>query len=258
MPLAEAPAQEAAPAPVPADPVDPVSETDPGDTSWLYILGGLAALAGLIALFVFARRRQSADVYEGTYVEPVAVAPVIAPEPTVAYAPPVAPVPVAVERPQVELNMRPVRAGSDGDDARVDFELTVENSSGVPAHDVKVSTWMLSRGASDAERLLIDPPAEAELTRMTLEPSAAKRVDVSLAMPASDVHVSNGDGTLGYTPIVVADARYPLPDGGEGRISAAFAVGVADGAGGIAPLAIDDATLHEDVGAALHGELERA
>ena len=58
-------------------------------------------------------------------------------------------------------------------------------------------------------------------------------------------------------PVVVADARYRLPDGGEGRTSASFAVGVPDGEE-LAHFGIDNPSgLHEDVVARPLGEPER-
>ena len=59
--------------------------------------------------------------------------------------------------------------------------------------------------------------------------------------------------------MVVADARYTLPDGSEGRTHASFAVGVAEGEGeALAPFPIDRSSgLSENVEARLHGEPER-
>jgi hypothetical protein len=57
--------------------------------------------------------------------------------------------------------------------------------------------------------------------------------------------------------VVVADARYTLPDGSEGRTHAAFEIGRSE-EGGIAPFPIDRSSgLIENVEARLHGEPER-
>ncbi|MBC7987364.1 MAG: hypothetical protein H7X93_11970, partial [Sphingomonadaceae bacterium] len=60
----------------------------------------------------------------------------------------------------------------------------------------------------------------------------------------------------GALPVVVADARYRLPDGSEGRTAASFAVGVPHGEhlDGFAPGA---AEMREDIEARLDQVLER-
>ena len=56
---------------------------------------------------------------------------------------------------------------------------------------------------------------------------------------------------------MVADARYTLPDGSEGRTHASFAVGLPSG-DGLEPFAVDlPSGLRDDVEARLHGEPER-
>jgi hypothetical protein len=57
--------------------------------------------------------------------------------------------------------------------------------------------------------------------------------------------------------VVVADARYRLPDGSEGRTHASFAFGLPSG-DGLAPFDADEPSgLRDDVEARLHGEPER-
>ena len=60
-------------------------------------------------------------------------------------------------------------------------------------------------------------------------------------------------------PVVVADARYTLPDGSEGRTHAAFAVGLPEARpDDLAPFPVDRSSgLRENVEARLHGEPER-
>jgi hypothetical protein len=76
-------------------------------------------------------------------------------------------------------------------------------------------------------------------------------MEASVALPTADVE---GDAVL---PVVVADARYRLPDGSEGRTSASFAVGVPDGEE-LAHFGIDNPSgLHEGVVAKPLGEPQR-
>ena len=158
-------------------------------------------------------------------------------------------------RPWIEFLMRPLRAGTTSDDAVVEFELTVGNTGSVRAKDVRISTWMFAAGSaeeSDMERMLIDPPAEARVSEITIEPGDGTRVEGSLALPKSGLHGS-------ILPIVVADARYRLADGSEGRTSASFEVGMSDGEEeALNPFPIDRTSgLIEGVEARLHGDLER-
>ncbi len=258
-PAAEAPIPVPAPEAVPVDAAVPVTTEDGGGAIWPWLLGGVLLIA---ALFLFARRRRraSAEVYEETYQaapEPLveresvlAAAPSDGPDPLVAAAA-VAGEPAG--RPWIDLQMRPVRAGVTGEGAVVEFELTVDNEGNAPARDVRISTFMLAAGSpqeSEMERMLIEPPAGASLPEVDLDAGQAKRVEAAVALPTSGL----ADAVL---PVVVADARYTLPDGSEGRTSASFAVGVA----------IDDelahfdvehpSGLHDDVEARLRGEPER-
>ena len=142
-------------------------------------------------------------------------------------------------------------AGVSGDDARVEFELTVDNRGPVAAEDVRISTWMLAAGSSEAEQALIQPSDSADTAPVTIAAGQARTVEASVALPTSQVE---GDAVL---PVVVADARYRLPDGSEGRTSASFAVGVPDGEE-LAHFGIDNPSgLHEDVVARPLGEPER-
>jgi Meckel syndrome type 1 protein len=211
---------------------------------WL-VLGALLIAA---AALLFARRRRTRSrVYEEAYVpeaEPVAVAPAVAAVPAAAAEP--------AGAPDIALRMRPVRAGVAGDDARVEFELTVDNRGSAPARDVRVSTWMLAAGSSEAEQALIEPRAAADTAPVTLGAGEARTVEAQVALPTSQI---DGDAVL---PVVVADARYLLPDGSEAHATARFAVGVPDGE----ELAHFDTEhpsgLHEGVVAQALGETERA
>jgi hypothetical protein len=232
---------------------------------------------------------------EEAYVEPVAVAPVVEPLAVAAVAPrkepeflqrtqPAAIEQVAVapdevkmvdtdaaevaaltagsapvaERPWLEFAMRPVRAGTNVDEALVEIELTVGNSGTVPAKDVRISTFLLSSdpNGSEMERVLIDPPVDATTDPVTIGPGEGKRIDATLALLKSDM----GENLpASFRPIVVADARYTLADGSEGRTSASFEIGVTPEEGeGLDPIELSRSSMHENVGAELHGEPLRA
>lgn len=259
-----------------------------------WILGGLAViLAAAAAIFLLRRRRADDDLLvreTATTTEPVAYHP--APQPvaprsdigvaaaaaTQVMAPvadrrpsaePIveahveaklaeaddavlervvdAPAPVA-NRPWLELGLHPVRAGTSEEEALVDIELTVGNSGDTPARDVRISTFLLADAeSSELEQLLTSHGPAADVPAVTIDAGDGTRVDAHLAMPK---------GELGrtFTPVVVAEARYRLPDGREGRTSAAFRIGrAAPSADGVGPIGATRPHLVEDLEAELLG-----
>lgn len=237
-----------------------------------------------------------APYVEETYVEPLSAASVDEPLPVVAVAPrkepeflrraePVGAIePVAVapdevhvgepaaddvaeltagtapvaERPWLEFAMRPVRAGTNVDEALVEIELTVGNSGTVSAKNVRISTFMLSSDpdGTEMERLLVQPPADATTDPVTINPGEGKRIDATLALLKSDMGENLPSS---FRPIVVADARYTLADGSEGRTSASFEIGVTpEEGGGLDPIELSRASMFENVSAELHGAPQHA
>jgi hypothetical protein len=255
-PVAQTPPLEVLPETAPA-PVATTVETEDSRDSYLpWLLGGLLLL-GALAFFALRGRRRAVVHDEMAYqpapapaVVPVAAAPVaVAP----AAAPIVTPVETVVPagRPELNLTMRPVRAGVSGDDARVEFELTVGNTGPVAAENVRISTWMLAAGSSEAESALIVPRDHADTPPVTIGAGESRTMEASVALPTAELE---GDAVL---PVVVADARYRLPDGSEGRTSASFAVGVPDGED-LAHFGIENPSgLHEGVVARALHEPER-
>lgn len=161
------------------------------------------------------------------------------------------------DRPQLELAMRPIRAGVNRDEGVVEFELTIANAGGVEAQDVRVAAFMLSDrpGQGDAiERLLIDPPADHVVDADSIAPGGGARIDAAVTLPRDDLHVASDEaGHAGFTPVVLADARYRLPDGSEGRTAAAFTIGRVDGGDVLMPIAVEDEpAMYADIEARLH------
>jgi hypothetical protein len=150
------------------------------------------------------------------------------------------------------LAVRAVRAGVGEENACVEFELTVHNTGSAPAEDVRISTFLLPGGSSqrsEMEQARINPPPEARFPE-PIHAGDAKRISAAVALPRN--------GLAGaILPVVVADARYRLPDGSEGRTSAAFAVGVPWGEE-LAHFDTDNPSgLHEGVEARPQGEPQR-
>ncbi|MDB5703081.1 MAG: hypothetical protein JWN66_197 [Sphingomonas bacterium] len=165
--------------------------------------------------------------------------------------------PVA-DRPWLEFALRPVRAGTNVDEALVEIELTVGNSGSVAAKDVRISTFMFASepaNAADMEQMLVDRGNDG-VEPVTIEPGEGTRVDATLALSKADlIETTNGS----IRPIVVAEARYPLPDGTEGRTSASFTIGVSEEGGPVmAPIQLNERAMHDDVEARLYGVPEHA
>ncbi|MES2098089.1 MAG: hypothetical protein V4459_15160 [Pseudomonadota bacterium] len=165
--------------------------------------------------------------------------------------------PVA-ERPWLEFAMRPVRAGTNVDEALVEIELTVGNSGSVSAKDVRISTFLLSGDVrrAEMEKLLINPPSDATTDPVTIKPGEGKRIDATLALLKADMGENLPSS---FRPVVVADARYTMADGSEGRTSASFLVGVTPEEGTVLePIELSRSSMHDNVGAELQGEAVHA
>ncbi|CAM3105566.1 hypothetical protein SPAN111604_03810 [Sphingomonas antarctica] len=233
----------AAPAPTTPVATQQTTTTTQSSFNWLWAALGVGVLAVLGALVFFRRRRDEELVYdepvyveEPVYAEPVAVAEPLIAEPVVAE-------PLTTDRPQIEIGIRPIRAGSDNGQARVDYEVIVENAGALDARDVTVTSWLLNGESSDAERDIIE-----------------SHVDVAAGEATTVVGTASVDTDRAtFRPVVAADARYTLPDGSQGHIAARFAVGVDGGEPGrITPIVLDRDEMRNDLGARLEGEVERA
>ncbi|MDO7842357.1 hypothetical protein [Sphingomonas immobilis] len=279
-----APAQPAADTSAQSTTTQQTTNTDAAPL-WPWLVAGGLIVLGLTAFFALRRRRADEEVYyeetyaEPAYVEPVAATPVaepvyvapvaVAAEPLVETDVAVAPTqaeltepesddvaaltdaaaPVA-NRPWLEFAMRPISASTNADEAMVEIELTVGNSGSIAAEHVQISTFMFPAGHTDAtemERLLLERGAHEGVT---IEPGEGTRLDATLSVLRSQLE---GD----FQPVIVADARYRLPDGSEGRTAASFAIGLSD-RDGISPIPTDDKGRHEDISAVLYGEPEHA
>ena len=154
-------------------------------------------------------------------------------------------------RPWIELGLRPVSAGTSEEEAMVDFELTVGNSGDTEARNVRISSFMLAEEAESTEmdRLLTEHRSDTIVPLVSIEPGDGARVDAHLAVPK---------GELGRTfnPVVVAEARYTLPDGREARTSAAFRIGRPAYEGGIGAIGSSRPHVVEDLAAELYGQPE--
>lgn len=156
-------------------------------------------------------------------------------------------------RPWIELGLRPVSAGTTEEEAMVDFELTVGNSGDIEARNVRISSFMLAEEgeSTEMERMLMEHRSDTIVPPVSIDPGDGTRVDAHLAVPK---------GELGRTfnPVVVAEARYTLPDGSEARTAAAFRIGRPAYEGGIGAIGSSRPHVVEDLAAELYGQPEHA
>lgn len=167
------------------------------------------------------------------------------------------------DRPWLEFALRPVKAGVNVMNAVVEFELTVGNAGTVVAEDVRIAAWLISANPNqDAEiaRFLESTPPEAIMAPITVEPGDGKRIDAAIALPRAGVNVVTARNRPFFVPLVIIDARYALPGGGEGRSSAAMVIGtVRDGQEKLGPIWLDRGVqMHANVEARLHGQPRRS
>ena len=294
-PVTAPPVEAVAPAPVAPEATTETSTVTESTPVWPLLLAGAVLLIGAIGLFLMRRRPVDEDALY--YEEPLLVEPApiraepvaFAPEPAPQFlrtAPLAAPIdepamlaaedaalatpeaeevaslteadaPVA-DRPWLEFSLRPVRAGTNVDEALVEIELTVGNAGSVAARDVRISTFMFAAPpatGTEMERMLVER-GEDGVPSVTIEPGEGTRVDATLALSKAGLIESTSGSIL---PIVVADARYTLPDGSEGRTSASFTIGVSEeGSPAMSPILLTERAMHDDVEARLHGVPEHA
>lgn len=290
------PQVDTAPAPEAAAPVTADSSTTRSTgtaIAWPWLLGGLALVIAGLAVFLLTRRRRNEEAVttepahaEPAHARPLARAPVAEPvaapdAAVIAEAPPiVAPLAIAAEqveeveiadaskddlagvadaiapvahRPWIELGLRPVSAGTTEEEAMVDFELTVGNSGDTAARNVRISSFMLADEAegTEMERMLTERRSETIVPPVSIDPGDGTRVDAHLAVPKGDL------GRM-FNPVVVAEARYTLPDGSEARTAAAFRIGRPAYEGGIGAIGASRPHVTDDLAAELYGQPEHA
>lgn len=197
------------------------TETTTSSTPWMWIGLGIVALAALALLFLRGRKRDEAVYYEEpATVEPVVVAtPIVDPvltkapfEPAPVVTAPVSKPVTAVpddERPWIGLSVWPKEASG----GTVQYDLVVENVGDVEAHDVRVSS------------LIIDGTQSTPMENALIEDGETRSIDIGAghSIPiAQTIAVAEGKA-----PHILAEARYPLPGGGEGHIAARFALDTA-------------------------------
>ncbi|QQV76346.1 hypothetical protein H5J25_12720 [Sphingomonas aliaeris] len=232
------PTPEATPAPVAAAPTD-----DP-DRTWLWLALGLAALAVAgFAVFRLRSRERDDDEIEDAYepVDPAFPAPVpsVQAEPEPAPPPaPAAPVPPIAatapsagpeQRAQIDVEMRPLRAGTNLTGGAVDYEITLRNSGEIAANDVRVDIRVMN-ASNDQDAMLkalfghfIDKPIVA---KFGLDAGESLSLGGMAMMPNEAVVPLNIGGRPFFVPVFTVNVLYRWGSTDHGQTAAAWVIGI--------------------------------
>jgi hypothetical protein len=201
-----------------------------GGLAWPVIVVAILLLLGAIAFLIARGGRRQAVVHREVIEEPRV-------EQTLAAVPAAAP----AARARIALSLLPLRAGVEGEGARVEFELTVANHGEAAAEDVSVSMWMSADSTRDPTRALFPPQGHVSTPAVTLAAGETRVLSASVALPRAEL------GERALLPVVAVDARYRIGDHGEGRTAAAFMVGLPAGEE-LGPFAVNSGFgLHDSV-----------
>ncbi|MGN5374870.1 hypothetical protein [Sphingomonas hankookensis] len=243
---------------------------------WLWFLGGVA-VASVVA-FLLGRRRRSVEpvMTEAPVPEPgapVAVAPepptptpTPAPSPTLAPAPvaPTPPVPAVAVAPTagpfLEFQLAPLRVGTEGDRALLDFDLTVGNPARMPVDEVRIATLLITANARQDEQIaaFFADDEKRGLDPFALGAGERRNLEATMALPRTAVNVVTANDRSFFVPMIAIDARYRWADGRQSRTTAAFMVGPAAPQGKLAPIFTDRGDRMVDrLEVRLHGQVRR-
>lgn len=205
------------PLPAPAAPITGASTTlSDGPPLWVFFLAFVTL--GLLGYGYYLRRQA---VERRALALP---APVVAPPRA-----PAAPRPAPVPRPWLELALRPERARIDLDESVIEFELTIRNSGGSIARDIKLqarmfcstpeqdqelSTYFKSKVGDNRTIAVPDVPAGGELVIMG-------QVDITRDRLKA---LQTGDKLL-FVPLIGVNAFYSWGTSRSGQTSRSFIVG---------------------------------
>ena len=222
-------------------------------------IAALAALliAGIIALLVFRRRRGRPRASEQE------------PAPEAADLPPVLPVVVAPEpsaadptvRPAIELDFSVTRAGIEGEQLAVAFEISLRNGGEARADDIRVHVELRTVGAR-AEPPVAGPVAAIErpmVAPFALEPGAEAQFSATAVLPVARIDRLMLQGRPMCAPIVALTASYRWPGGGKAELGVDYLLGIGrPGNPRLSPIWLDEPPrLHERIGMRVHGEVRK-
>ncbi len=204
------------PIPVETEPAPPAAAAPAGTNWWLYaiplILVGLAGAAWL-------RRRRRSEEDEAEPLELAVAAP----------AAPPAPRPDPVPRPWLELELKTERASFTDAEAVIVFELSISNSGGSLARNLRIDVKMFNAGREqDKEIGAFFRTAGRESTKLNLPGIAANSTGIirgEVAMPMEEMRAVQLDGRMLFIPVVAVNALYDWDGGRTGHTARSYVVG---------------------------------
>jgi hypothetical protein len=212
-----------------------VPEQPSGIPIWVYLLA--AAVLGL-AGYAFLQRRRAAERRSLALIEPEQM-PV--PQPS----PPRVPRPDPVPRPWIEVDLVAERATADPEESVVEFELTLRNSGGSTAHNLRLQAKLIC-GTLEQDKEITDfhrkKPGEHRTLDIPDLPAGEEikikgRVDIKRA----DMKALRVEQRLLFIPLVAVNAFYEWNNNRSGQTSKSFLVGreKPDDADRMAPFRLD-------------------
>jgi outer membrane biosynthesis protein TonB len=268
---------EEAPLPL-ATPAAPIAATADGGAAAsgsrvlaIIALGVLAALA-LAGLGLFMRRRRRATQWDHVEIPvdvevPAVDTPPEAPPAAVPPVPPVAPVapatpelpqppaspapsflrpaaaPATTARAQIQLELRPVRAGTNLTSAAVDYEVTVRNAGEATATGVRVDLGLIS-AAADQDAVLSGffaaPIGRPLVAPFVLTPGQQISLSGMAMRPRDTLNVFTVQDRPLFVPLFALNVLYGWEGGAIGQSANAWVIGIerADG-GKMQPFRLD-------------------
>lgn len=174
--------------PGPGPAAAPTHADEKGNPAWGLIAAGAVILAVLAGVVAMLRRRKEHILADEDILPAGETAAAVDLD----------------ERPWIRMMLQPVAAESRGEEQTVDYELIIENEGHVPARNVRVSSFLAHGDAASS--------IPAQTRHVDIGPGASVPLPGRITVPE------------GVDPKIVADARYPLPDGGQGRLAALFGI----------------------------------
>jgi len=223
--------------------------------------GGLA-LIGLAVLMLRgsgsrkrrpAPERRSPTAPQAAPPAPEPVAPL--PTPPVA-APRVTARTTEEPQPVLEIELTPVRAGTNLTSAAIDYRIVLRNTGKVEARDIAVGIYMLSasaRQAADLQSIFAAPVTQPATAPFTLPAGADVQLSGIAMLPRENVNVMTIDGKPWFVPVLAMkiDYRWGENVGAPGAATTAQMIGIDRGEGAkMAPFRLDTGPhMHTNVSA---------
>lgn len=205
-------------APPPATEPTPTTAPASGTSWWLYaiplVLLGLAGAAWL-------RRRRRPQEEDEAPADEIVVVP--------ARATPPAPRSDPVPRPWLELELKTERASFTETEAVIVFELSISNTGGSLARNLRIDVKMFNAGREqDREIGAFFKTAGRQSTKLNLPGIAANSTGIirgEVAMPMEEMRAVQLDGRMLFIPVVAVNALYDWDGGRSGHTAKSYVVG---------------------------------